>query len=56
MGLFEIQKDIKYVESLRSKAIGFEMQAFYDSMLEGLRDAHFRSLMAQEYQFEHHRF
>ena len=37
--------DIEYIQSLRDRAIGFEMEAFYDARLKEMTDARFRSLM-----------
>lgn len=44
-----MREDMRYIEQLRSQAIGFEMKAFYDRMLQEIREARFRSLMVQEY-------
>lgn len=45
-----MKNDIAYILSLRDRAIGFEMEAFYDDMLKKMRDARFRQMMnEQEY-------
>ena len=38
-----MNEDLAYIQSLRDRAIGFEMQAFYDDRLKQMRDARFRS-------------
>lgn len=50
IGGMVMKDDIAYIQSLRDRAIGFEMEAFYDDMLKKLRDARFRQMMnEQEY-------
>lgn len=45
-----MKNDIAYIQFLRDRAIGFEMEAFYDDLLKKLRDARFRQMMnEQEY-------
>lgn len=41
--------DMVYIQSLRDRAIGFEMQAFYDDRLKQMRDARFRQLRMMEH-------
>ena len=45
---FFMKDDIAYIQSLRDRAIGFEMIAFYDDMLKKLRDARFRQMMNEQ--------
>lgn len=44
-----MNEDLAYIQSLRDRAIGFEMQAFYDDRLKQMRDARFRSLMTKHH-------
>lgn len=50
IGGMVMKDDIAYIQFLRDRAIGFEMEAFYDDLLKKLRDARFRQMMnEQEY-------
>ncbi len=48
IGGMVMKDDIAYIQSLRDRAIGFEMEAFYDDLLKKMRDARFRQMMNEQ--------
>ncbi len=40
--------DLQYIQSLRDRAIGFEMQAFYDAWIQKIYDARYRSFLLRD--------
>ena len=44
-----MKEDLAYIQSLRDRAIGFEMQAFYDDRLKQMNSARFRQLRMMEH-------
>lgn len=48
IGGMVMKNDIAYIQFLRDRAIGFEMEAFYDDLLKKMRDARFRQMMNEQ--------
>lgn len=43
-----MKNDIAYIQSLRDRAIGFDMIAFYDDLLAKMKEARFRQMVAEQ--------
>lgn len=48
IGGMAMKDDLAYIQSLRDRAIGFDMEAFYDDMLKKMKEARFRQMMNEQ--------